>query len=110
MIKIHLNIILLFSICFAGKDSLLDSSYLPRSIGPTTQFQKSSKLRMQEYNYFLFGLSKKSPTMEYKNEVKLLLSMQFNFFNFTYDSLLVPVKFKKTTKNQSLDFYSYNKA
>jgi outer membrane phospholipase A len=105
--KTSLICLILFSLCFAEQkqdDSASDSSHilLPKSIGPTTQFQKSSRFRMQEYNYFLFGLSKKSPTMEYKNQVKILFSMQFNFFNFTYDSLQAIVKFKKTTKNFNL--------
>lgn len=101
--KTNLICLILFSLCFAQEeDSINDSLHAPRSIGPTTQFQKSSRFRMQEYNYFIFGLSKKSPTMEYKNEVKILLSMQFNFFTFTYDSLQVPVKFKKSIKNINL--------
>jgi len=58
---------------------------------------------MQEYNYFIFGFDKSSSTIEYKNQVKILVSMRFRLFELIYDSIIVPVSFLKDTKNVEVD-------
>jgi outer membrane phospholipase A len=91
------SFLLIFTIIF-----IIFAQNKPRLIGPTSQFSQSTTFKAQEYSYFIFGFAKNSPTMEYKNEVKILLSMRFRFFNLTYDSTNVLVEFNNCVKKKTI--------
>lgn len=88
--KVTIFILLMVSICMSEIDSIR-----PRAIGPTIEFV-SKRFRMQEPNYFIFGFDAPDSSIRYKNQVKILISARFRMFEYTYDSILIPItNFKK---------------
>jgi phospholipase A1 len=91
-----ISFFILFAICSAEVPN-------PKIVGPTVEFV-SKRFRMQEPNYFIFGFQGPDSSIRYKNQVKLLISMGFNFVDWVQDSVLVPCKRDRVWFHRKLQF------
>jgi len=97
MFMLHLlkSLVFIGSVVFVSYADTTTCS--PRLIGPTLEFV-SKKFKMQEPVYFIFGFGHSDTTFKYKNQVKILVGMRFEVFDYCMDTVLVPIVYGNAVK------------